>query len=82
MGKPDEVLSFAQFTATKLNSEVTLRHLNNRASFTVLALQMLSGCPFDEVVVDGKEFDNELELLLTEIIQKKRKASSKKHDPL
>ena len=72
MGKPDEVLSFAQFTATKLNSEVTQRHLNNRASFAVLALQMLSGCPFDEVVVDGKESDNELELLLTEIIQKKK----------
>ena len=31
MGKLDEVLSFAQFSATKLNSEVTLRHLNNRA---------------------------------------------------
>ena len=76
MGKPDEVLSFAQFSATKLNSEVTLRHLNNRASFAVLALQMLSGCPFDEVA-DGKEFDNELELLLAEFI-KKRKASSKK----
>ena len=71
MGKPDEVLSFAQFTATKLNSEVTQRHLNNRASFAVLALQMLSGCPFDEVA-DGKEFDNELELLLTEIIKKKK----------
>ena len=39
MGKPDEVLSFAQFSATKLNSEVILRHLNNRASFAVLALQ-------------------------------------------
>ena len=38
MGKPDEVLSFAQFPSTKLNSEVTLRHLNNRASFAVLAL--------------------------------------------
>ena len=36
----------------------------------------LSGCPFNEVA-DGKEFDNELELLLTEII-KKRKTSSKK----
>ena len=71
MGKPDEVLSFAQFSATKLNSEVTLRHLNNRASFAVLALQMLSGCPFDEVA-DGKEFDKELELLLTEIIKKKK----------
>ena len=81
LGKPDEVLSFVQFPVTKLNSEITQRHLNNRASFAVLALQMLSGCPFDEVV-DGKEFDNELELLLTEIIQKKRKASSKKHDPL
>ena len=76
MGKPDEALSFSQFSATKLNSEVTLRHLNNRASFAVLALQMLSGCPFDEVA-DGKEFDKELELLLTEII-KKGKASSKK----
>ena len=69
MGKPDEVLSFAQFSATKLNSEVTLRHLTNRASFVVLALQMLSGCPFDEVA-DAKEFDNESELLLTEIIKK------------
>ena len=49
MEKPDEVLSFAQFSATKLNSEFTLRHLNNRASFSVLSLQMLSGCPFDEV---------------------------------
>ena len=57
--KPDDVLSFAQFSATKLNWELTLRYLNNRASFTVLALQMLSGCYFDEVV-DGKEFDNEL----------------------
>ena len=56
MGKPDEVLPCFQ---QQLNSEVTLRHLNNRASFTVLALQMLSGCYFDEVV-DGKEFDNEL----------------------
>ena len=71
MGKPDEALSFSQFSATKLNSEVTLRHLNNRASFAVLALQMLSGCPFDEVA-DGKEFDKELELLLTEIIKKKK----------
>ena len=39
--------------------------MNNRASFAVLALQILSGCPFDEVA-DGKEFDNKLELLLTE----------------
>ena len=71
MGKPNEVLSFAQFSATKLKSEVTLRHLNNRASFAVLALQMLSGCPFDEVA-DGKEFDRGLELPLTEIIKKKK----------
>ena len=71
MEKPDEVLSFAQFSATKLNSEVTLRHLNNRASFAVLAPQILSGCLFYEVA-DGKEFDNELELLLTEIIKKKK----------
>ena len=40
MGKPDDILSFAQFSVTKLNSEVTLRHLNNGASFAVLALQM------------------------------------------
>ena len=45
MGKLGEVLSFAQFSATKLNSENTLRHLNNRASFAILALQILSGCP-------------------------------------
>ena len=31
----------------------------------------LSGCSFNEVA-DGKEFDNELELLLTEIIKKKK----------
>ena len=67
----NEALSFAHFSSTKLNSEVTPRHLNNRASFAVMALQILSGCPFDEVA-DGKEFDNELELLLTEIIRKKK----------
>ena len=76
MGKLDEVLSFAQFSAAKLNSEVTLRQLSNSASFALLALQILSGCLFDEVA-DGKELDNELELLLTEIIRR-RKASSKK----
>ena len=70
-GKPGEALSFAHFSSTKLNSEVIPRHLNNRASFAVMALQILSGCPFDEVA-DGKEFDNELELLLTEIIRKKK----------
>ena len=75
-GKPSEALSFAYFSWTKLNSEVTPRHLNNRASFAVLALQILSGCPFDEVV-DGEEFDKELELLLTKIV-KKGKVSSKK----
>ena len=69
--KPDEVLSFPQLSATKLNSEITLRHLNNGASFAVLLLQILSGCPFEEVM-DGKEFDNKLELLLTEIIKKKK----------
>ena len=76
MGKPNDVLSFAQLLATKLNSEITLRHLNNGTSFAVLALQILSGCLFDEVV-DGKEFDNELELLLTEIIKKKKNVFKK-----
>ena len=76
LGKPNDVLSFAQLLATKLNSEITLRHLNNGTSFAVLALQILSGCLFDEVV-DGKEFDNELELLLTEIIKKKEKCLQK-----
>ena len=71
LGKSDEVLSFAQLLATKLNSDITLRHLSNGASFAVLALQILSGCPFDEVM-DGKEFDNELELLLTKIMKKKK----------
>ena len=71
MGKPDEVLSLAQSSAIKLNSEVTLRHLNNKALFAVLALQILSVCPFDEIA-DDTEFDNELELLLTEIIKKKK----------
>ena len=71
LGKPNEVLSLAQLLATRLNSEITLRHLNNGTSFAVLALQILSGCIFDEVV-DGNEFDNELGLLLTEIIKKKK----------
>ena len=31
MEKPDEVLSFAQFSATKLNSEFTLRHLKQQS---------------------------------------------------
>ena len=67
MGKPGEAFSFPHFSLTKLNSEITPRHLNNRASFVVLAPEILSECPFDEVV-DGKEFDKELKLLLTEII--------------
>ena len=54
LGKPGEALSFTHFSSMKLNSEVTPRHLNNRASFAVLALQILSGYLFDEVV-DGKE---------------------------
>ena len=66
-GKPGEAFSFAHFSSTKLNSEVTPRHLNNRALFVVLALQILSEFPFDGIV-DGKEFDKELKLLLTEII--------------
>ena len=64
--KRSEALSSAR-SSTKLNSEVTPRHLNNRASFVVLALQILSEFPFDGIV-DGKEFDKELKLLLTEII--------------
>ena len=48
--KPSEALSFAHFSSTKLNSEVTPRHLNNKASFAVLALQIVCGCPFNEVV--------------------------------
>ena len=71
MGKRDQVLNFAQFSATKLNLEVTLRHLKNRASFVVLFLQMLSECSFDKVA-DGKKIDNELELLMTEIINRKK----------
>ena len=45
--------------------------MNNRASFAVLPVQMLPGCPFDEVA-DGKEFNIELELMLTEIIKIKK----------
>ena len=76
LGKPDDELRFAPVSEKKLNSEETLRHLNNRASFTVLALQILSGFTFGEVV-DSREIDSELELLLSEIM-KKRKACSKK----
>ena len=54
LGKPGETLSFTHFSSIKLNSEVTPRHLNNKASFAVLALQILSGCLFDDVV-NGKE---------------------------
>ena len=70
-GKLGEALGFAHISLSKINLEVTPRHLNKRASFAVLALQIWTGCPFDEAV-DGKEFDNELELLLTGIIEKER----------
>ena len=73
-GKFGEILGFTHFSLSKLNSKVTPRHLKNRALFAVLALHILSGCIFSEAV-DGKKFDIELELLLTEIV---KKVSSKK----
>ena len=70
-GKPGEALGFVHISSSNINLEVTPRHLNKRASFAVPALQILTGCPFDEAV-DDKEFDNELELLQTGIIEKER----------
>ena len=61
--------SFVKFNASRLNSEVSPRHLDNRASFTFTILLLLSGYSFSQVI-EGNYKMFEVQILIKKDIFK------------
>ena len=63
--------SFAKFNSSSLNSEVSPRHLDNRASFAFIILLLLSHYPFSQVIKENYKI-YEVEILIKHMVKKKK----------
>ena len=63
--------SFAKFNSSRLNSEVSSRHLDNHVSFAFIILLLLSGYSFSQVI-EGNYKMCEVEILIKHMVKKKK----------